>query len=80
MVYAFRESEHSRTLVEFKSEKEMAAYAASQAATDGGRQPFTWRRTTAERARDWVKRGNVHETGLWTDYDGRVRYAAAQYD
>lgn len=30
---------------------------------------------TAQHARDWVKRGRPHETGLYVNADGRVRYA-----
>jgi hypothetical protein len=26
-------------------------------------------------ARQWVKNGGHHETPLWVDYDGKVRYA-----
>ncbi|MBS3648815.1 hypothetical protein KEU06_09375 [Pseudaminobacter sp. 19-2017] len=32
---------------------------------------------TAEMARRYVKQGMVHETGLWVDMDGKVRYAKA---
>lgn len=32
--------------------------------------------TTAERARQWVKEGGHHATGLFINYDGKVRYAS----
>lgn len=80
MIYAFRDSEFSRSLEEFPSQKAMDAYVAAQAATDGGVQVFSWRRVRPDVAHQWVRRGNLHNTGLWTDHDGKVRYARAQYD
>jgi hypothetical protein len=32
-------------------------------------------RVSPEYARQWVKDGGHHETPLWVDYDGKVRYA-----
>jgi hypothetical protein len=32
-------------------------------------------RVSPEYARRWVKNGNTHETPLWVDWDGKVRYA-----
>lgn len=34
----------------------------------------TYRRATAAQAHDWVKRGGRHETPLWVDDDGSLRY------
>lgn len=42
-------------------------------ALQGPRLP-RYRRVDATYAHDWVKRGYIHETGLYTE-DGRIRYA-----
>lgn len=34
-----------------------------------------YRRIDASRAHRHVRDGGLHHTGLWTDYDGRIRYA-----
>jgi hypothetical protein len=37
----------------------------------------TYKRIDSYRARQLVKDGCHHETGLWVDYDGKMRYAKA---
>lgn len=75
MIYAYRESEHSRRLVEFRSQKELDDTNAANEAKDGGAPPpFVYRRISREEAHQWVRRGNIHETGLYIDR-GRIRYA-----
>jgi len=62
-------------LVEFKSEKalEKAQYTVPMTSADeGGYKRFKPLHYTA--AHNWVKRGYIHETGLYID-DGRIRYA-----
>jgi hypothetical protein len=77
MIYAFRESEHSRILVEFTSPKAFTDYVTVNAV---GVNAYTWRRIPADTAHRWVRNGNTHETGLWIDFDGRIRYAKADPD
>lgn len=36
---------------------------------------MTYKPVSASEARKWVKDGGHHETGLYTDCDGRIRYA-----
>jgi len=35
----------------------------------------SYKPVTADTARRWVKDGGLHETGLYVDHEGRVRYA-----
>lgn len=74
-VYAFRETPHSRMLVEFDSQKQIDRMNASNAPRDGGHdyQVF-YRRIDAATAHQWVRKGNIHETLLWID-QGKVRRA-----
>jgi hypothetical protein len=38
----------------------------------------TYRRVPASYAHRWVRAGNIHHTGLYTDHDGRIRYAEGE--
>lgn len=67
MIYAIRQRGQRQTLVEMKSVK------ALDALDDGN----DYTPVAAWWARDWVKGGGEHETGLWVD-DGKVRYAQPQ--
>ena len=73
-IYAFRESENTRMLVEFDSAKHMDSYVSANEARDGGVQPYSFRRVPVSVAHDWVRRGNIHETCLWIS-DGKIRRA-----
>jgi hypothetical protein len=64
MKYAIRLQGERRTLVEMESMKN---------STDAA----SYMPVPAYAARDWVKSGKEHETGLWVD-DGKVRYAEPQ--
>lgn len=64
MIYAIRQAASRQTLVEMKSVKALDA-------TDDGN---IYTPVAAWWARDWVKGGGEHETGLYIE-DGKVRYA-----
>ncbi|MGO7116268.1 hypothetical protein [Rhizobium leguminosarum] len=70
MFYALRRRAASerQTLVEFARKADMEMAGAS------GVHVFSIVRAGA--AREWVRRGNEHETGLHIE-DGKIRYAAA---
>ncbi len=68
MIYAMKELPSGRVVLsEFKSPKELSCIAA-------GNSDITFTRITAYEARILVKEGNEHETGLFIDHDGRVRW------
>lgn len=60
MIYAIRNIGSRGILVELPNKKALT--------------PDT-KYVTPEFARRWVRDGMIHETGLFTDYDGRMRYA-----
>jgi hypothetical protein len=66
MIYAM--DNKRGVLVEFKSPKEMDAQNGN-----GCR----YKACGAGYARNYVRNGGVHETGLWVDSDGTTRYAPA---
>lgn len=59
-------------LVEFKTEKELNKAQHTVTDTEGGYKRYKPLHYTA--AHNWVKRGYIHETGLYID-EGRIRYA-----
>lgn len=68
MIYAMRTGIYGdKTVVEFKSRKEMIQQDLDDPI-------HTYHRCTSEHARNLVKRGFQHETGLWVD-NGKVKYA-----
>lgn len=69
MIYAIRQFESRKTLVEYGTRDDLinAAYAAQTSGVSY--QPID--EGTAER---WVRDGKEHETGLYIE-DGKVRYA-----
>lgn len=70
MIYAIRSIGGTRqTLVEYTSQKWL-----SLAKTSG----FTVRQVDSATARKWVLDGKEHETGLFVDNDGKLRYAPSQ--
>jgi hypothetical protein len=71
MFYALRRRAGSdrQTLVEFARKADMETAGAS------GEHVFSI--VLADAARDWVRRGNEHETGLFVD-EGQLRYARTQ--
>lgn len=56
------------TPAEYRDEK-------AKSAPDG----WEYERTTAQEAHRWVKGGGHHETALYTDENGRIRYAKDGY-
>jgi hypothetical protein len=75
MIYAF--DRRREMLVEFKSEKAFNAANREIPASEDEYGNGYWlykaiHRTTAHK---WVRDGYQHETGLFVDYDGRIRYA-----
>ena len=71
MFYAFRNTPNGMTLTEFSNTAEFKTEIERLA---GVNPQAYYERTTAEAARNWVKRGHHHETALWVDA-GRVRRA-----
>jgi hypothetical protein len=73
---AFGRHEAHHTLTELTAADFRAA--TSQNPPDWAK-GFTFRRVTAERARDWVDRGQHHETALYRGWDrhGRERILRA---
>lgn len=69
MIYAIRMNPVTRTktLIECRSYKELDKFQEEE--------PFEYWYYQASRAHDWVRNGNPHETGLWVDDQGKVRYA-----
>lgn len=67
MFYAVRETAHTTTLIELKSDKEEAQVKAAG---------YHVRRVTKEYAHKWVRQDGHHETGLYVD-EGKVKYAKA---
>jgi hypothetical protein len=65
VIYAVRHQGKQWTLVELKSMKALEAL-------DDGRD---YTPVTAWWARDWVRGGGNHETGLFINEGGKVRYA-----
>lgn len=70
MFYALRRRAGSdrQTLVEFARKADMEMAGASG---------HVFSIVRADAARDWVRRGRDHETGLFIE-DGRLRYAPSQ--
>lgn len=66
MIYAIRLRGTRRTLIEAKSHKALQSMSTDSCMP-----------VPAYAARDWVKSGKEHETGLWVD-NGKVRYAQPQ--
>lgn len=77
MIYAIRDNNAGRVLVEFASMKQLEAKQAESFARQ--KPPFktTYRPVRSWEAREWVKAGGIHETGLFVE-DGKVRYAEAE--
>lgn len=73
MIYGFRiDQEYGhKMLIEAKSVKELERLNFDTL----GKSVFRWRATDRHTAHHWVKNGRIHETGLYIDYDGHVRYA-----
>lgn len=68
MIYAMKELPSGRiVLSEFKSPKELSQIAEANPG-------IIFTRITAYEARILVKEGNEHETGLFLDQDGRMRW------
>ncbi len=72
-IYAFRETQHSRTLTEFKSYRALQAENQEHACKLDGVRLYG---TTPDYARQWVKNNGHHETALYTNIDGKVRRAS----
>lgn len=64
MIYAIREANGRKTLVEFSSRQDLREAQDSAVVTY----------VASERAHRWVRDGLEHETGLWLD-NGKLRYA-----
>lgn len=71
MIYAFIESANNRELVEFDSARQLAEYNSINEGSG-----IVARACGADVARNWVRKGWKHSTGLWLD-NGKLRYAAA---
>jgi hypothetical protein len=61
---------HKQTLVELTAAEARACVHASPAADEAD-----YRRVGADYARAWVKADRHHETALYVDWNGAVRYA-----
>lgn len=72
MIYATR----TRMLFEFKNSKELDEENANIFKGFGSNQEL-YRRVDPQFARNWVKRGYPHSTGLYVD-GHNVRYASAE--
>jgi hypothetical protein len=73
MIYAIRMHGHRETLIECATKREFEATVAH-----GKKAGLAFRHIDPPTARLWVKGGKEHETGLFIDDDGRVRYAEPQ--
>lgn len=69
MIFLIRTQSTTRTLLEC-SESEWSEYFANN--------PQSYRKVSEDEAHDWVRSQKIHETGLWIDDDGEVRYAEPQ--
>lgn len=65
-MYVLRLSPYGQTLTEVTAREYLRAQEVDRNA---------YRRVDAEFARRYVKNGGHHETALWVDTDGKVRYA-----
>ena len=69
MIYVARREHRRSVLIEMPG-------TASIAAANAWNEDIHCR-VTAEYARQWVREGKLHETGLYINDDGKVRYNAA---
>lgn len=74
-MYVFRRTKHTTTLVEMTPTEYRNAINEEHRSTLNPEKRVHYELTTANRARRYVKDGGHHETGLWVDADGKVRYA-----
>ena len=78
-MYVFRTRGHHTTLIEMTQKEYVAALEADfKRVTDVPR--TTHQRVAASEARKYVDQGGHHETGLYRDIDGHIRYARADPD
>lgn len=52
--------------------------ARAEPEAQGEAPSVAYRPCGADSARAWVDSGRIHETGLYRDYDGRIRYARGE--
>lgn len=78
-MYVFRRTKHTKTLIEMTPAEYRKAVATEHSAPLDAENRVTHQQVTPNQARQWVKNGGHHETGLWVD-DGKVRYARADPD
>lgn len=70
MIYAVRGRGSRKTLLEFESRNAFDTFIYAECGS-----PESYEPVPAAVARKWVLDGKEHETGLWIDDDGKVRYA-----
>jgi hypothetical protein len=71
MIYVLIDrGKHSHTLAETSSQE----FKKAEATNVDGAYPY-YLQLDPQQARRWVKDGGHHETPLYVDFDGRVRYA-----
>lgn len=76
-MYVFRTRGSHRTLLEMTQREYLAALESDMKNISGPHPVTRHRKTTAEEARRYVSDGGHHDTGLYRDIDGKIRYARA---
>lgn len=74
-MYVFRRTKYRTTLTEMTPAEFKEALESDLKTKLDPENRVIHERTTPEQARKWVRTGGHHETPLWVDMDGKVRYA-----
>lgn len=74
-MYVFRTLGSHTTLIEMTRREYLDALEYEFKTVSAPEPKTKHKRTTAEEARRWVDRHGHHETGLYRDIDGKIRYA-----
>lgn len=74
-MYVLRQTMHHTALIEMTPTEYRETVNEEARASVEPAKRVQHRRVTADEARRYVKAGGHHETGLWVDADGKVRYA-----